>query len=277
MRLLRTAVFGLVVLLGLLACSGGESDSSDGGGAPQSGADTGDMAVEEAADDAAGSREVVTTGSLSLVAADPLAAIDDVVGLVEGVGGYVEERAEHAGTDDAEASGWLTVRVPAAELTAVLDGLEAFGETRDVQIGSEDVTRQGRDLDARIAALETSTERLLGLMAEADSSQTLLAAEDALSERQAELEALQAERAHLSEQVAMSSLHVSIGADSPVQLATGGFVGGLQDGWAALVGFAGGLLVVLGAVLPWLVALGVPLAVVAVLLRRRRRREPAAA
>lgn len=274
MRLLRTVVLGLMVVLGLLACSGGGGD--DSGGA-ESAAGGGDMAVEEAADSEAGPREVVTTGSLSLVAEDPLTAMDEVVGLVEGVGGYVEERAEHAGTDDAEASGWLTVRVPAAELTAVLDGLEAFGETRDVQIGSEDVTRQGRDLDARIAALETSTERLLGLMAEADSSQTLLAAEDALSERQAELEALQAERAHLSEQVAMSSLHVSIGADSPVQLATGGFVGGLQDGWAALVGFAGGLLVVLGAVLPWLLALGVPLAVVAVLLRRRRRREPAAA
>ncbi|PYF99538.1 protein of unknown function [Georgenia satyanarayanai] len=276
MRLLRTAVFGLVVLLGLVACSGGGSDSSDGGGA-QSGADTADMAVAEVADAATGPREVVTTGSLSLVAADPLTAMDDVVGLVEAVGGYVEERAENAATDEAEASGWLTVRVPAAELTAVLDGLEAVGETRDVSISSEDVTRRGRDLDARIAALQTSTERLLGLMAEADSSEALLAAEDALSERQAELESLQAERAHLSEQVAMASLHVTIDADGPVQLATGGFVGGVQDGWGALVGLAGGLLVVLGALLPWILVLGVPLALVGVLLRRRRRRAPATA
>ncbi len=268
-------MFGLVVLLGLVACSGGGSEGSDGGADSEAGG--GDMAVDEVTDEQAGPREVVTSGSLTLVAADPLTAMDEVVGLVEDRGGYVEERAEHAATDEAEASGWLTVRVPAAELTTVLDGLEAFGQTVDVSIGSEDVTRQGRDLDARIAALETSTERLLGLMAEADSSQALLAAEDALSERQAELEALQAERGLLREQVAMSSLHVSIDADAPVQLATGGFVGGLQDGWGSLVGFAGGLLVVLGAVLPWLLALGLPLAVVGVLLRRRRRRAPATA
>lgn len=270
-------MLGLVVLLGLVACSGGDASDSGGGGAESAAGDAGPAAAEDTAAEA-GPREVVTSGSLTLVAADPLAAIDGVVGLVEERGGHVEERAEAAATGEAEASGWLTVRVPAAELTAVLDGLEAFGETRDVSISSEDVTRQGRDLDARIAALETSTERLLGLMAEADSSETLLAAEDALSERQAELEALQSERAYLSEQVAMSSLHVTVGADdAPVQLTAGGFVGGLQDGWGALVGFAGGLLVVLGAVLPWLLALGVPIAVVVVLLRRRRRREPAAA
>lgn len=267
-------MFGLVVLLALVACSGGGAD--DAGGAESQAGDAGPAVAEDVAEEA-GPREVVTSGSLTLVAADPLAAMDEVVALVEGMGGHVEERAEHAATDEAEASGWLTVRVPAAEFTATLEALEGVGETRDVSISSQDVTREGRDLDARIAALETSTERLLGLMAEADSSSSLLAAEDALSERQAELETLQAERAHLSEQVAMSSLHVTVGADAPVQLATGGFVGGLQDGWGALVGFAGGLLVVLGAVLPWVLALGLPLTVVVVALRRRRRREPATA
>lgn len=267
MRLVRTLVLLLALLLGLGACSGEGADDAGGGEAEIAQAD---MAASE--DDAAaeGPREVVVTGSLTLVADDARWAMDEVVRLVGEVGGRVEERTEH-GTG-AEVSGWLTVRVPAAELTATLEGVKQLGETTDVSISSEDVTRKGRDLDARIAALRTSTDRLLGLMAEAGSSEQLLAAEDALSERQAELEALQAERAYLSEQVAMSALHISVAQERTVQLEAGGFAGGLKSGWDTLVTFAGGLLVVLGAVLPWLLVVGVPVAVVVVLVRRRRRR-----
>lgn len=261
----------LLVLLGLVACSGGDdAGTADSGGGSAGG-------VEHAADgDGAedgedGAREVVTSGSLNLVAADPTMAMDEVVRLVEGVGGRVEERTEEARTEGSEAWGWLTVRVPAAELTATLDAVEQLGEVTDLSLTSEDVTRQGRDLDARIAALQTSTERLLTLMAEAESNEALLAAEDALSQRQGELESLQSDRAYLSEQVAMSSLHVSVSADRPVQLEAAGFVGGLQTGWNALVTFASGLLVALGTMLPWLVVVGVPLAVVLLLLRRRKR------
>jgi len=268
MRLLRTLVFPLVVLLVLVACSSTDDAGTSGDDA---GAESG---AEPAADTDAepGTREVVTTGSLSLVAADPLRAMDEAVRLVEGVGGRVEERTEQAAGEEG-AHGWLTVRVPAAQLTATLDGIKLLGEVTDLSVSSEDVTRQGRDLDARIAALETSTERLVSLLAEADSSEALFAAEDALSERQAELEALQSERAYLSEQVAMSSLHVSVSAERAVQLEAGGFVGGLSDGWNALVTFTSGLLVVVGVLLPWLAVGGVLLAVVAVVVRRRRRRE----
>lgn len=279
MRLVRTVVFCLAVLLGLVACSGG--------GSSQSTDDSGGSADEVAADDAAaaedsdgaesGAREVVTTGSLSLVAPEPLEAMDEVVALVEGLGGRVEERSEQAATDGREAHGRLTVRVPATEVTATLDGVEELGETTEVSLSSTDVTREGRDLDGRVTALETSTERLLTLMAEAGDSESLLAAEGALSERQGELEALRSERAYLSEQVAMSTLHITVSADRPVQLEAGGFLGGLETGWRALVGLAGGALVVLGAVLPWLVVLGVPLGVAGVLLRRRRRRSAAPA
>ena len=64
----------------------------------------------------------------------------------------MEERTEQARTEGSEAYGWLTVRVPAAELTATVDAVEELGEVTDLSISSEDVTRRGRDLDARIAA-----------------------------------------------------------------------------------------------------------------------------
>lgn len=281
MRYLRTTVALLALLLGLAACSGA-GDSGEAGTDADGGAEIAqaDMAASED-DDGEAAREVVVTGSLTLVAEDARYAMDEIVRVVGELGGRVQERSEHASGAGDDVEGWLTVRVPAAEVTTALDRFEGLGETTDVSITSEDVTRQGRDLDARIAALQTSTERLLGLMEEAGSSEQLLAAEEALSQRQSELEALQAERAYLSEQVAMSTLHISVSSEETVQLEAGGFLGGLEDGWSALVTFAGGLLVALGAALPWLLVVGAPLAVVVGLLRRRRRRsaptEPAAA
>ena len=52
-----------------------------------------------------------------------------------------------------------------------------------------------------------------------------------------------------------------------------GFVGGLQHGWHAFLAAVDGLLTVLGALLPFLVVLGIPLLV---WLRLRRRRRAAA-
>lgn len=259
-----------LILLALAGCSGNASDS---------GADMG--VAEEAADqsvpmDASGDtpevREVITTGSLTIVVDAPGAATEEIVAVVEGAGGRVDSRSETAADGDREASARLTVRVPADELTETINELETIGETRDVSLTSDDVTRYGRDLDARIGALEASTDRLIELMAEADSSEALIAAESALSERQADLEALRSEREYLSDQVAMSTLDVSLVTESSAEFEAGGFLGGLKSGWNALVNFASGALVALGAALPWAIALGVPAALIIWLLRRRRAR-----
>ncbi|HLS73957.1 MAG TPA: DUF4349 domain-containing protein [Actinomycetaceae bacterium] len=281
MRLLRTVSL-LIVLVLLAACSSGSSGSDAGwSGADSAGAEHGpeidqaaDGAAEDADESAAGPREVITTGSLTLVVADTGAAVTQIVALVESDGGRVEGRSEYTTEDERDASAWLTVRVPADDLSATIDRLEELGQATEIDLSSDDVTLRGRDLDARITALETSTERLISLMAEADTSEALIDAEEALSRRQAELESLRSERAYLSDQVAMSTLHINLHTRHVAELEAGGFLGGLENGWNALVTFASGLLVALGTVLPWLAVIGVPAAIVLLLVRRRRRTRP---
>ena len=281
MRLLRTVSL-LIVLVLLAACSSGSSGSDAGwSGADSAGAEHGpeidqaaDGAAEDADENAAGPREVITTGSLTLVVADTGAAVTQIVALVESDGGRVEGRSEYTTEDERDASAWLTVRVPADDLSATIDRLQDLGEAREIDLSSDDVTLRGRDLDARITALETSTERLISLMAEADTSEALIDAEEALSRRQAELESLRSERAYLSDQGAMSTLHINLHTRHVAELEAGGFLGGLENGWNALVTFASGLLVALGTVLPWLAVIGVPAAIVLLLVRRRRRTRP---
>lgn len=264
----------LLTLLLLAGCAGsGAGDDAGGTEMARSGAD-GDGAVEQAAAEEAGdadSREVITTGSLTLVASQIGEAVDELVAIVERAGGRIDERSEYTDHEGRDSGAWLTVRVPAAELTATISRIEELGEVPEVSVSSDDVTLRARDLDARITALQTSSDRLIELMATAETSEALIDAEDALSRRQEELESLRTERAYLSDQVAMSTLHISVSTETTVELEAGGFLGGLENGWNALIGFASGLLVVLGTVLPWLAAVGLPLAVAAVLVRRRRR------
>lgn len=271
-----TALLG-VALLALAGC-GSSSDEASlvwEQASPQVDAayDAEQPSVESAGStEAADEREVVTTGSLTLVPDDSSTAMDEIVALIERAGGRVDGRSEQTATEWQEASAWLTVRVPAGELTDTIAEVEKLGDVTDVSINSDDVTRQGRDLDARIKALEASTERLLDLMTDADSSEALIAAEDALSERQADLESLRSERTYLSDQVTMSTLEVSVVSERVVEFKSDGFVGGLKSGWHSLVTFASAALVGIGAALPWVVVIGVPVTVVILLLRRRRLR-----
>jgi glycine cleavage system regulatory protein len=258
------AVFaGAVLATTLVACSpgggdagesagddaGAVTDSGADGGAPASGAlGAGGGVSEEASID----REIVTTAYATVVAPDPSAAARDLARLAEQAGGRVEQRSEVSATDDEPGSASLTLRIPADRISNTLEALSGIGEVRDVNVETVDVTGQGRDLDARIGALTTSTQRLRELMGSAGSTEDLLRVEQELSDRQAELDALKAQRQQLSEQVAMSTLRVDV-TSQPVTAAVrqGGFVGCLESGWAALVTTVQGVVLVLGILLPW--------------------------
>ncbi|MFI8527990.1 DUF4349 domain-containing protein [Promicromonospora sukumoe] len=278
--LLATVVGGTLAVT-LAACSGGGAGDSSGS---ESGADGGAArsemaapdAVEGAADAATGAigvaeareeavdRELITTGDATLVVDDPFDSAEQIAGLVEEVGGRVEARDERAETDDELGSASMTLRIPADRVSATLDALDELGEVRDRHIETVDVTGTAQDLDARIEALRTSTDRLRELMADADRTADLIEIEAELATRQAELDSRVSERSRLSDEVAMSTLHVEILAEGTpaAQAKPGGFVGGLTAGWSALVSTFNVVVLVLGAIIPWLALGGLVLLVV---------------
>jgi hypothetical protein len=275
-RLLGSVVAALAVAV-VVGCSGSTEDSSGA----DSGSGTGAVAPEPAApgdqetapDDA--DRQVVTTASASVAVDDPADGAQRVSELVESAGGRVEERTERAesGADGNDAAADLVVRVPSDELTDLLADLEEIGDVEHVSVSRSDVTATAVDLDARISALQTSVTRLQSLMDQAADTEALLAAEAALSERQAELESLQSQRTVLADQVELSTLRLHL-APPGVAPAGGpdGFLDGLATGWRALVSALGAAVVVLGVLLPWLVVAGLLAAGVLVPVRLARRR-----
>jgi hypothetical protein len=274
-RSLGTALAALAMAV-LVGCSGpgagSDSSGSDGGvgvAAPDAPGDPGSTPADP-------DRQVVTTATASVSVKDPADGAQRVSELVEAAGGRVDQRTEQAGSgkDGLEgAAADLVVRVPADALTGLLADLEDVGDVANVSVSRSDVTVTAVDLDARISALQTSVTRLEGLMNQAATTEALLAAEKALSERQERLESLQSQRAALADQVELSTLSVHL---EPFGVAPAGgpegFADGLGTGWRALLAALHGGAIALGVLLPWLGLAAVVAAAVLGTIRAVRRR-----
>ncbi|SCX49502.1 protein of unknown function [Klenkia marina] len=270
MRRNRWALAAVLSALLLGGCSGGGVGGADSQGSYAAPADAaGAPSVEDT------ERQVVTTADTTVAVDDPAAGAQQVSELVEDRGGRVDQRSERTvpRTSGDTTVADLVLRVPADELTGVLDELDRMGDLSSVSVVRDDVTSTAVDLDARISALQTSVTRLEALMAGAATTADLLAAEQELSIRQQDLEALQAERTALADQVELTTLSVQlVETEAAAEDDDPGFLGGLSTGWGSLTAAFGGALVVLGVLLPWLLVVAVAAAVAVPLVRRARRR-----
>lgn len=217
---------------------------------------------------------IITTVQVTVTVDKPIDAADEAARIVDRAGGTVANRSERAASESEPGSAQLTLRIPSAKLTATLEELKALGVARNTSIDSTDVTAQSEDLDARIDALRTSVDRLLDLMSRADSTEALIQIESALSDRQANLESLEAQKRNLDDQVQLSTvtLYLVSEKDTPAETPDT-FWTGLVAGWNAFVGFVSTALVVLGVLVPWLVAAGIVTAIVLVWVKLARRRK----
>ncbi|WP_147918962.1 DUF4349 domain-containing protein [Ruania zhangjianzhongii] len=274
---------GVALAVGLVGCSAAGTHSGGTDGSADLAHSGAESAPQDVADrDVSGpevERQIITTARATVQVDDPAGSADSLAELVTGLGGRVDDRHTWAGEDADEAPprASITLRVPSGDLTTVIEDLAELGDVLEVSQSSEDVTQQVVDIDARVEALRTSTDRLREIMAEASDSADLLEAETALSERQAELESYLSQREALADQVAMSTLTVDLQPTAaPAEVRASGFAGGLASGWNALLAFLSTVLVIAGTLVPWVVAIGIPVAAVLLVLRRRRRRRSVA-
>jgi hypothetical protein len=221
-------------------------------------------------------RDVVKTASITITVANPAEAADKATVTVDNAQGRVDSRSEDAGSGTGRARTSMTLRVPAAKLDEVMRSLKALGTVEHAEVITDDVTAQRVDLDARIKALQTSVDRLLSIMREAKDPDALIKAEDALSERQAELDSLRAQREALGDRIAYSTINATFVAQTiggPAPNKYQGFFGQVERGWDLLVSLVGDSVLLFGLLLPWLgvlaVAGGISYAIVRLARSRR--------
>jgi len=271
-------VLGLFLMLGLSACatdSARDSSSSTAGdqGSRGSAATYGEAEVAQepadagaAGDTVTSSADVITTGSATVRTDDPATAAGDFATRVSEQGGRVAETETSTRNDRPEAT--VTARVPSGDYRSTIDGLADQGEVIAQSTQSTDVGQEKVDLEARQRALQTSIDRLTELMDGAESVEDLLAAEDTLTQRQAELDGLTSQLDYLTDQVAFSTLTVTFTTDEAGYQSPGV----LERAWDAFLSSLEAVVIVFMGMLPWLVILAIIAAVVVAVLRRRRKR-----
>jgi hypothetical protein len=217
-------------------------------------------------------RSIIYTGSITVAVDDVRSAADKAGTIATGAGGFVG--ADKRTLLDERSEAQLVLRVPAAAYSATLDAVGKLG-TEEARSGAqEDVTEAVVDLDARITTQQASVSRTRALLAKANTIGEIVSVESELTKREAELASLQARKRTLADRVDLSSITVFLHSRTtpppgPVE-PDSGFVAGLKGGWHAFVSSVKVLLTILGALTPFVIAIGVPLWVLFWWLRRRR-------
>ncbi|MEW9530301.1 DUF4349 domain-containing protein [Microbispora sp. NPDC049125] len=225
-------------------------------------------------------RSIIYTAQMSVRVKDVQAAADRARAIVTGAGGYVaEEKSSSLSSGDRAV---ITFKVPPAGYPDVIAQLSRdLGKRESMHQDTEDVTEEVADVDSRVKSAKSALDQFRTLLSDANKIGEILQIEREISDREAELESLQARQKSLAAQTGMATVTLTLAPPVPGPVKkkpkeeTSGFLSGLKAGWRALVASAKVALTVVGVLLPWLVLGGV-IWVVTVVIWRRLHRDPAA-
>jgi hypothetical protein len=166
---------------------------------------------------------IVRTASLELEVGDVAAILALARGEIGSLGGYVAGSDEYDQGDRRWAS--VSYRVPVDRFGEALEKLRGLSD-RVVREStqSQEVTASVVDLDARIANLRASEEALVEIMDRSGRMEDVLAVQMRLEDVRGQIERLDAQRANLADQAALSTLTVTW--FTPVAAVTAA-----QEGW----------------------------------------------
>ena len=134
-------------------------------------------------------------------------------------GGYIESYNESNGGSyysgsyyegGGRRSASYTLRIPCEKFEGFLSGLSRDFNVIDQYLYSENVTLQYVDLESRINSLTAQQERLLELLAEAETLEQVLTIESQLTETRAEIESLTSSLRVLADRVRYSTITLNI-------------------------------------------------------------------
>lgn len=149
----------------------------------------------------------------------------------------------------------IVLRVAPDDTQAVMDAIAKVGDESSRWRTDSDVELQLVDLESRIATQTRAIEDLRVLMAKATSVSEILAVEQEISSRTADLESLKAQQSSLSDATAYSTVTAVLRTPERTEAAASeaGFLGGLKAGWEALTSSVRVILTAVGAILPFAV------------------------
>lgn len=203
---------------------------------------------------------IIREGQMNIVVDNTDESLKAIATLAEAKNGWVVD--SNISQSGNARSGSITIRIPAEEFDNTVEevrdlALEVTSETTN----SEDVTEEFVDLQARVANLEATADRVRSFLDEARNVEEALAVNAELSRLEGEIESLKARTKFLSESAAFSRLTIFITPDvlsQPIE------VGGWRPEGVALSAIEALISVLqgIGTAAIWSVIFCLPLAII---------------
>jgi hypothetical protein len=153
---------------------------------------------------------IIKTGSLELQVEAVDAAVEAADAKITALGGYVSGSEQVGEGEDVSAT--ITYRIPADQWGAALKALRGLAiKVVAERTTTDDVTGQVVDLRARIANLGATEQALQAIMTQATKISDVLQVQAELTKVRGEIEAATAQKQHLEQQAAYSTLSVRFG------------------------------------------------------------------
>ena len=206
--------------------------------------------------------------------------INDVIALADRHAGQIYERTINI-TDDRSSTASFVIKLPPEQIEEAIADLDAIGIRRTASQGTEDVTGQVVDIDARLVTAQASLDRVRKLLESATDLGQILSLESQLTERETLVEQYTAMKRAISDRVSLATLRVQLtlspdpvattaGAkDKPAEKPSIGRA--FKSGWNGFVKVLAAILIFIGYTAPFLTVLAIAALVLIPISRRRRR------
>jgi len=216
-------------------------------------------------------------------------SVQMVNAMVLDYGGFIENSYITGQNYRAQAAGWqtyryaeFTIRVPSAGYKNFTENLSALGSVTSLTSGSDNITEQFYDAQARLETYAIEEDRLLSMLEKATTVEEMIQLESRLSDIRYQIESLESRLRNWQNQVDYSTVTISINEVeeyTPMvqtqrtywQEITDGLAGTLRDIARFFMDLFKGIIVAL----PVLVILAAVIVVIVILIKRAIRKKRA--
>ena len=164
--------------------------------------------------------KIIKRGNIDIRVKNFENAVDEVKADVEGKGGYVENFNSYVYSDRwvngnkvSLREGQLVLRVPSDTYEATFEYLKTIGEVTNENESRENVTDSYIEVESRMKAKLTEEERLIELLAKAETVNDIIVIEERLGNVRGEIDAYQSRLDNWDKQVSYSTISVYIMED----------------------------------------------------------------
>ena len=145
---------------------------------------------KNSANNYSGNRKLIRTYNLDVETLEFDEFVSALTAEVNSLGGYIESSSVNGNSYNYSSSRYanFTCRIPAEKVPAFLNTIDGLGNVTYSYENTTDVTLTYVDTEARIKSLQTEYNRLLELLAEADSIDTIILLEQRITDVRYQIE-----------------------------------------------------------------------------------------